>query len=138
MVCCSLGVLFWEICTREIPVRGMLRPLRVPEECSQEVAQLIEVCMHFDPDLRPHARGVRPPPPVSRLIGTGLWLGSAVCTPSLALTMQSAISAGTAMMKAAGLFDCTQPSPLADIRPDPDKHQRPGGQAAFAGELGGA
>lgn len=60
MVCCSLGVLFWEICTREIPVRGMLRPLRVPEECSPEVAQLIEVCMHFDPDLRPHARGVRP------------------------------------------------------------------------------
>ena len=55
---CSLGVLFWEICTREIPVRGRLRPLRIPDECSATVQALIEECLHFDPSKRPHAKEV--------------------------------------------------------------------------------
>lgn len=40
----SFGVLLWELVTGEEPVRGCLRPVRVPEECSQE-------CGRPDPQL---------------------------------------------------------------------------------------
>lgn len=52
-------MLFWEICTHDTPVRGQLRPLEIPRECSEQVAALIEECCHFDPDKRPSAREVR-------------------------------------------------------------------------------
>ena len=44
----SFGVVLWEICTGEIPVRGRMRPLRVPEECPQAVADLIQACLWTD------------------------------------------------------------------------------------------
>lgn len=30
----SYGVLLWELVTKEVPRRGHLRPVRVPEECA--------------------------------------------------------------------------------------------------------
>lgn len=41
----SFGVLLWELVTGEEPIRGCLRPVRVPEDCSQEIANLIRGCM---------------------------------------------------------------------------------------------
>lgn len=41
----SYGVVLWEICTGETPVRGCMREVRVPEECPQEVAELIKSCL---------------------------------------------------------------------------------------------
>lgn len=41
----SFGVVLWEICTGEIPVRGCMREVRVPEECPQQVADLISSCL---------------------------------------------------------------------------------------------
>ena len=44
----SYGVVLWEICTGEIPVRGQMREVRVPEECPQRVADLIHACLSSD------------------------------------------------------------------------------------------
>ena len=49
-------MLLWEICSGEHPQRGRNRPLRVPEDCPQEVADLCEQCMAEDPTARPSAR----------------------------------------------------------------------------------
>eukprot|EP00887_Chlorella_sp_A99_P005875 scaffold1.g5875.t1 len=51
----SFGVVLWEICTQEQPVRGQLRDVRVPEECPKEVRDLILVCLEPDPGERPTA-----------------------------------------------------------------------------------
>ena len=51
----SFGICLWEIVTGEHPQRGNMRAPRVPEECSQEVADLIQRCMAFDPTQRPTA-----------------------------------------------------------------------------------
>jgi serine/threonine protein kinase len=45
----SYGVVLWEICTGEIPVRGRMRDVRVPEECPQSIADLIHQCLTWDP-----------------------------------------------------------------------------------------
>ena len=49
---CSAG----EIVTGERPRRGSLRPPRVPQECPQQVADLIVACISPDPDDRPTAQ----------------------------------------------------------------------------------
>jgi len=54
----SFGVVLWEIVTGESPARGRLRSVRVPEECSEAVADLIAACMEADPADRPSAREI--------------------------------------------------------------------------------
>ena len=45
----SYGVVLWEICTGEVPVRGRMRDVRVPDECPQRIADLIHTCLWWDP-----------------------------------------------------------------------------------------
>lgn len=40
----SYGVLLWELVTKEVPRRGHLRPVRVPEECAPHLF-LLRCCM---------------------------------------------------------------------------------------------
>ncbi len=51
----SFGVLLWEIITHERPSRGQLRDFRVPEECSQGIAEMHEACLQLGPERRPSA-----------------------------------------------------------------------------------
>ncbi|KAL4439258.1 hypothetical protein ABPG77_004160 [Micractinium sp. CCAP 211/92] len=51
----SFGVVLWELLTGERPVRGHLRLARVPEECPQEVLDLMLRCLSTDPGARPTA-----------------------------------------------------------------------------------
>eukprot|EP00884_Botryococcus_braunii_P012609 jgi/Botrbrau1/21349/Bobra.0184s0058.1 len=51
----SFGVVLWEIVTGNIPKRGCLRDPRVPEECGQEVMDLINTCLSWDAASRPSA-----------------------------------------------------------------------------------
>ncbi|KAL4419698.1 hypothetical protein ABPG75_006796 [Micractinium tetrahymenae] len=51
----SMGVVLWEICTGELPVRGQLRNPRIPEECPPEVLELMYRCLSPDPNARPTA-----------------------------------------------------------------------------------
>ncbi|KAL4437815.1 hypothetical protein ABPG77_005727 [Micractinium sp. CCAP 211/92] len=51
----SMGVVLWEICTGETPVRGQLRDPRVPEECPAETLDLVYRCLSPDPAARPTA-----------------------------------------------------------------------------------
>jgi hypothetical protein len=52
----SFGVVLWEICTGEIPVRGRMRDVTVPEECPQEVADLIHNCLDCSEGRQPKDR----------------------------------------------------------------------------------
>jgi serine/threonine protein kinase len=54
----SLGVVMWEVITGERPQRGSLRAPRVPEECPQEVADLMMECLRLEPSQRPTASQV--------------------------------------------------------------------------------
>jgi serine/threonine protein kinase len=54
----SWGVVLWEVCTGEAPVRGDMRALRVPEECPPEVAELYRRCVEEEPQARPTAAEV--------------------------------------------------------------------------------
>jgi hypothetical protein len=54
----SFGVLLWELATSEIPVRGQLRPLKVPEECPEAVDLLINKCLAKNPNERPAAKAL--------------------------------------------------------------------------------
>ena len=51
----SYGIVLWEICTGEKPVRGQLRDVKVPEECSEEVRVLMLECLDTRPSRRPSA-----------------------------------------------------------------------------------
>eukprot|EP00208_Stichococcus_sp_RCC1054_P006737 CAMPEP_0206141092 /NCGR_PEP_ID=MMETSP1473-20131121/11769_1 /ASSEMBLY_ACC=CAM_ASM_001109 /TAXON_ID=1461547 /ORGANISM="Stichococcus sp, Strain RCC1054" /LENGTH=771 /DNA_ID=CAMNT_0053535505 /DNA_START=465 /DNA_END=2780 /DNA_ORIENTATION=- len=51
----SFGVLLWELSTQEMPIRGQLRDVQVPEECPQAVADLIDACLQANPLHRPSA-----------------------------------------------------------------------------------
>ncbi|KAL4428401.1 hypothetical protein ABPG75_002490 [Micractinium tetrahymenae] len=51
----SFGVVLWELLTGERPLRGHLRLPRVPEECPQEVRDLMLRCLSTDPQARPTA-----------------------------------------------------------------------------------
>ena len=50
------GVLLWEICSGEIPIRGQLRPLEVPEEAPHNIAALINDCLQVSAKHRPTIR----------------------------------------------------------------------------------
>lgn len=52
----SYGVCLWEVVTGDIPVRGYLRDVLVPQECPAEVRQLISDCMETESNLRPTAQ----------------------------------------------------------------------------------
>mmetsp|Transcript_2877 Transcript_2877/g.8563 ORF Transcript_2877/g.8563 Transcript_2877/m.8563 type:complete len:867 (+) Transcript_2877:336-2936(+) len=47
----SYGVVLWEICTGEVPVRGRMRDVRVPDECPQRIADLVHNCLSSPYDL---------------------------------------------------------------------------------------
>ena len=49
---CSFGVIMWEVVTREIPVRGALRTIEVPQEAPEEVS--------VDIRTRPCCQSIRP------------------------------------------------------------------------------
>ena len=52
----ALGVIQWELCTREQPSqRRNFRPIKTPEEAPQAIVDLIYSCMEFKPELRPTA-----------------------------------------------------------------------------------
>lgn len=52
----SFGVVLWEIATQEVPRRGFLRRTRVPDECPQEIEDLITECVKDTPAARPTAK----------------------------------------------------------------------------------
>ena len=52
----SYGVVLWEICTGEVPVRGRMRDVLVPSECPQEVADLIHACLDRSEGQQPKDR----------------------------------------------------------------------------------
>jgi len=52
----SFGIVLFEICTGEAPVRGDMRPLRAPDDCPEEVVSLYERCVAEDPQIRPTAK----------------------------------------------------------------------------------
>lgn len=56
----SFGVVLWEICTGEPPVRGQLRQPNVPEECPQEIVDVMEACWDSEPSKRPSAAELLP------------------------------------------------------------------------------
>jgi Protein kinase domain len=51
----SYGIVLWEICTGERPIRGQLRDVKVPEECPEEVRVLMLECLDTRPSRRPSA-----------------------------------------------------------------------------------
>ena len=55
-LCCSFGVVLWEVVTGEHPHRGSMRLPRVPDECPAEVTALIQECMAMEPSARPTAQ----------------------------------------------------------------------------------
>jgi len=52
----SFGVILWELCTGEVPVRGRMRDVVVPDECPQPVADLMSRCWQVEPSERPTAQ----------------------------------------------------------------------------------
>ena len=54
----SLGVVLWEVCTGEVPVRGEMRPLVAPADCPAQVVELYERCTAEAPEQRPTAAEV--------------------------------------------------------------------------------
>ncbi|PRW39362.1 serine threonine- kinase [Chlorella sorokiniana] len=54
----AYGVVLWEICTAQTPVRGQLRDVHVPEECPAEVRELILDCLATNPRNRPTAKEI--------------------------------------------------------------------------------
>lgn len=54
----SWGVVLWEVCTGEAPVRGALRPLKAPADCPEEIVALFEQCVSEDPEKRPSAKEI--------------------------------------------------------------------------------
>ena len=53
--------MLWEIVTQEMPIRGALRDVRVPQECPGPIKSLISKCMAREPDMRPTADEVAYP-----------------------------------------------------------------------------
>lgn len=51
----SFGVVVWEICSGEVPVRGDMRALKAPEDCPGEIVELQRRCVSEDPGDRPTA-----------------------------------------------------------------------------------
>jgi len=51
----SFGVVVWEICSGEVPVRGDMRALEAPRDCPDEIVELQRRCVSEDPRDRPTA-----------------------------------------------------------------------------------
>ncbi len=49
----SFGVVLWELVTHDTPIRGRLYDPRVPEQCPQEIADLIHECLRSRASERP-------------------------------------------------------------------------------------
>lgn len=49
----SYGLVLWELCTRELPVRGQIRDIKVPQEAPQMAVDLVRECLDVDPAKRP-------------------------------------------------------------------------------------
>uniref|UniRef100_A0A1D2A5N4 Protein kinase domain-containing protein n=2 Tax=Auxenochlorella protothecoides TaxID=3075 RepID=A0A1D2A5N4_AUXPR len=62
----SYGIVLWEMCTGEKPVRGQLRDVVVPSECPESVRTLILECLETRPTRRPSALQI-----VERLVAGG-------------------------------------------------------------------
>ncbi|DBA77294.1 TPA: hypothetical protein ACH3X2_000816 [Trebouxia sp. C0005] len=83
----SLGVVLWELCTLDTPMLRQTRDIMVPEECPQEIADLIQQCKLVDPKQRPSAKEVfeilrkncmaKRPLPASSALSKSTSLGSA-------------------------------------------------------------
>ena len=103
----SFGVLLWEVCTGEHPVHGGSRPLRVPEECPQEVADLFEQvgfdgsCHTCTPPRLPFSSGRAPRcrPPLQHAVHRGL----EDATPAKHVPKLRCCSARTATLSGAPL-----------------------------------
>lgn len=54
----SLGVLLWELVTSDVPQRGRMRPVKVPEEAPEAVELLIQQCLEKEVSRRPSAKQV--------------------------------------------------------------------------------
>ena len=54
----SYGIVLYEICTQEKPIRGQLRDIRVPEECPEGIRSLILECLETRPSRRPTAQQI--------------------------------------------------------------------------------
>ncbi|KAL6766593.1 hypothetical protein ACKKBG_A36650 [Auxenochlorella protothecoides x Auxenochlorella symbiontica] len=54
----SLGVVMWELITGATPIRGAMRAVRTPEECPEEIADLLDHCWERHPEERPTAAQV--------------------------------------------------------------------------------
>lgn len=51
----SFGTVIWEICTHELPINRAMRPMRIPEEAPQPVADLVRMCHQLVKEKRPSA-----------------------------------------------------------------------------------
>ncbi|PRW50855.1 serine threonine- kinase isoform A [Chlorella sorokiniana] len=54
----SLGVVLWELVTKELPRRGFVQPPPASEDCPQDLSELIGECLQQDPARRPTAQQV--------------------------------------------------------------------------------
>ena len=54
----SFGVLLWEIVTGQRAERGSIRPVLVPDECPQAIADLLRQCKSTTPKARPTMKEV--------------------------------------------------------------------------------
>ena len=54
----SYGIVLWEIVTGEVPERGRLRDIHVPDECSEDVRAVVLECLETRPSLRPSAQQI--------------------------------------------------------------------------------
>ncbi|KAL3150423.1 hypothetical protein ABBQ32_000259 [Trebouxia sp. C0010 RCD-2024] len=54
----SYGVLLWELITQETPQRGNLRDLQIPQECPQEISDMVAACTSQLASDRPTAQQI--------------------------------------------------------------------------------
>ncbi|KAK9818084.1 hypothetical protein WJX72_006882 [[Myrmecia] bisecta] len=54
----SFGVILWEIIRGEVPTRGLMTDVRVPEECPADIANLMQACLNPDSTMRPSAKEI--------------------------------------------------------------------------------
>jgi tRNA A-37 threonylcarbamoyl transferase component Bud32 len=105
----SMGILLWEICTGERPRRGDMRLPRVPEECPQEVADLISQCMALEPGERPTAQQL-----MKRLQDLLTHNGHQPASPPKAAPAGAAAAAAGAAAAAAANGPSAQPAAAAN------------------------